>query len=31
VSIAGVALWFGAPVPAAVFGAAFITAVLRAL
>jgi branched-subunit amino acid transport protein len=30
VSLAGVALWFGAPVPAAVFGAAFVTAVLRA-
>ena len=31
VSVAGIALWFGAPVPAAVFGAAFITAVLRAI
>ena len=31
VSVAGVALWFGAPVPAAVFAAAFITAALRAL
>jgi branched-subunit amino acid transport protein len=31
VSVAGILLWFGAPVPAAVFSAAFVTAVLRAV
>jgi branched-subunit amino acid transport protein len=31
VSVAGVALWFGVPVQAAVFIAAAVTAVLRAL
>lgn len=31
VGVAGVALWFGAPVPAAVFSAAAVTAGLRAI
>ena len=31
VSVAGVGLWFGLPVPAAVFLAALVTAALRAL
>ena len=31
VSVAGVGLWFGMPVPVAVFTAAAVTAVLRAL
>jgi hypothetical protein len=31
VTVAGVGLWFGLPVPAAVFAAAAVTAVLRAL